>query len=168
MLERVVSGGQSGVAQAALRAAKSAHILTGGFAPKGWLAEVEVRPGHWEYRPCPWLADFGLIECPEPGFPARTRANVKHADMTLWLGKDDSPGYRCTRSTCRTLGKRFWAIDHEATPPASLVAALELQVFLEVLNVAGTRESRAPGIGKAVQRYLMEVFRILKESLEPS
>jgi predicted Rossmann-fold nucleotide-binding protein len=39
MLTRVISGGQTGVDQAALRAAKTRGIATGGFAPKGWLTE---------------------------------------------------------------------------------------------------------------------------------
>lgn len=53
MLTKVISGGQTGVDQAALRAAKAARIPTGGYAPKGWLTED---------GPAPWLADFGLIE----------------------------------------------------------------------------------------------------------
>jgi hypothetical protein len=35
MLERVISGGQSGVDQASLRAARAAGFPTGGRAPKG-------------------------------------------------------------------------------------------------------------------------------------
>jgi hypothetical protein len=44
-IELVISGGQSGVDQAGLRAARTAGIMTGGTAPRGWLAEVaDVRP----------------------------------------------------------------------------------------------------------------------------
>ena len=47
----VISGGQTGVDQAALRAARSCGIPTGGWAPRGWLTED---------GPAPWLADYGL------------------------------------------------------------------------------------------------------------
>src|SRR4051794_23098149 len=78
MVDRVTSGGQSGVDQAALRAARAAGIPTGGTAPRLFLAEVEQpsldgKTRWWRPEPCPWLAtDFGLVECPEPGDdPAR-------------------------------------------------------------------------------------------------
>jgi hypothetical protein len=72
MVERVISGGQSGVDQAALLAARSAGIPTGGTAPRLFLAEVEQESldgasRWWKPEPCPWLAaEFGLAECPEP------------------------------------------------------------------------------------------------------
>jgi hypothetical protein len=41
MIDRIISGGRSGVDQATLRAARSAGIPTGGTAPRLYLAEVE-------------------------------------------------------------------------------------------------------------------------------
>jgi hypothetical protein len=77
MLTRVISSGQTGADQAGLRAARAAGIPTGGWAPKGWLTEK---------GPSLWLADFGLVECPEPGYPPRTRANVRDSDGSIWFG----------------------------------------------------------------------------------
>jgi hypothetical protein len=37
MIERVISGGQTGADQAGWRAARAAGIPTGGFMPKGFL-----------------------------------------------------------------------------------------------------------------------------------
>jgi hypothetical protein len=51
MLERVISGGQTGVDQAALRVAKAIGLATGGWAPLGW----ETEDG-----PASWLAGYGL------------------------------------------------------------------------------------------------------------
>jgi hypothetical protein len=34
----------------------------------------------------PWLADFGLVECPEPGIRSRMIANAHDSDGTLWIG----------------------------------------------------------------------------------
>src|SRR5262249_6057013 len=39
MIGKVISGGQTGVDQVALRAAKACGIPTGGWAPKGWRTE---------------------------------------------------------------------------------------------------------------------------------
>lgn len=73
---KVISGGQTGVDQAALRAARAAGLPTGGWACKGWVTEA---------GPAPWLADFGLVECPWPGYPARTRWNVGDAGYIVCL-----------------------------------------------------------------------------------
>lgn len=55
MIERVISGGQTGADQAALRAARACGIPTGGWAPRGWLTED---------GPSLWLAEWGLVEMP--------------------------------------------------------------------------------------------------------
>lgn len=41
---RIISGGQTGVDQAALRAAKRVGLPTGGWMPKGFLVEYDFRP----------------------------------------------------------------------------------------------------------------------------
>jgi hypothetical protein len=82
MLRHVISGGQTRADQAALLAARRYGIETGGWAPLGWMTED---------GPAPWLADFGLVECPEPGYPARTTADVRDSDGLLWFGATDSP-----------------------------------------------------------------------------
>jgi hypothetical protein len=75
MLTKVISGGQVRVDQAALRAARSCGIPTGGWAPKGWLTEDGPAPE--------LLAGFGLVECPEPGYTARRRRNVADCDAVV-------------------------------------------------------------------------------------
>ena len=44
MIERVISGGQTGADQAGLAVAKRLGIPTGGCMPKGWLTEAGPRP----------------------------------------------------------------------------------------------------------------------------
>src|SRR3954447_2041138 len=132
IVDRVISGGQSGVDQAALRAARAAGIPTGGTAPRLFLAEVE-QPSldgvtrWWKPEPCPWLAtEFGLDECPEPAtippdpiyrvawerwvrtaWPPRMRANARDSAGTCWLGGTGSSGYRATARACEEAGKPF-------------------------------------------------------------
>ena len=72
-LTRLISGGQTGAdQQGALLAARELGIPTGGTAPKGWLTET----GPQELL----LKSFGLIECADPGYAARTEANVLGSD----------------------------------------------------------------------------------------
>lgn len=96
MIEKVVTGGQAGANQGALRTARAAGIATGGFAPKGWLTETGAAP---------WLADFGLVECDRPGYPARTEANVRSCEAVLWFGAPTTPGGKLTLEWCHRAGK---------------------------------------------------------------
>lgn len=78
MLDRVVSGGQTGADQAVWRAARASRIATGGRMPVGFLTEAEPRPEFAEL--------FGAVEIETASYPARTRANVEGSDETIWLG----------------------------------------------------------------------------------
>jgi Circularly permutated YpsA SLOG family len=156
VIEQIVSGGQTGVDQAALRAARAAGIATGGWAPQGWLTESEDGRRN---VPAPWLGrEYALVECGEPGYSARTRANVLGSDGTLWFGDWMSPGGRTTLDACRLHSKPFLIVFRGATRPSQVVAWLGEQ-GVRVLNVAGNRESRDPGIGERVEQFLGIVFR---------
>jgi hypothetical protein len=159
VLERVISGGQTGADQAPLRAARAFGIPTGGFAPKGWL--VETPDGRCTV-PAPWLADWGLVECDEPGFPARTRANVRAGDATLWFGNYETPGGMATLDACRACSawKPFLLLDQGIARPSQAAEFIEAK-GVRVLNVAGNRESEARGIGRRVERFMRDVFRRL-------
>jgi hypothetical protein len=109
MLDQVISGGQTGADQAALRAARACGIATGGFAPRGWL--VETTDGR-RTESAPWLADLGLIECDEAGFKARTRANVHAADATIWFGDWRTPGANAFSTASGTTIQHGGFTDH--------------------------------------------------------
>jgi Circularly permutated YpsA SLOG family len=153
MLDRVISGGQTGADQAALRAARSVGIPTGGWAPLGWLTED---------GPAPWLAGFGLVECPEPGYPARSRANVRDSDATLWFGSIDSRGFVTTHDAALVLMRPFLIVYRGATRPSQVRGWLA-KANVRVLYVAWNRESVSPGIGERVERFLVGVFRRAKQ-----
>ncbi len=181
MLNRVISGGQSGADQAGLRAACAAGIATGGTAPRWWLAEVaDVQPDgttRWVHRVSPWLADFGLAECDDPSddptdrvvqpwrdwcaraYVARTRANAPGSDATLWFGDHTSPGGRTTLDAARGAGRPILIVYGGVTKPSDVRSWIEKDRVL-ILNVAGNRESTAPGIGERVERFLGRVFRV--------
>ena len=64
-----------------------------------------------EDGPAPWLAEFGLVECAEPGYPARTAANVRDFAATFWFGSLDSTGYRATAAAIRLHCKPLFVIE---------------------------------------------------------
>ncbi len=155
----IISGGQTGVDQAALRAAKTLGIPTGGYAPAGWLTED---------GPAPWLAEYGLTQCDEPGYPPRTRANIQRADATLLLVwgavGHRSSGSRLALKLALQAGKPITTIDLTRSPDVPW--ALHLLPDVRVLNVAGNRESLRPGlIGSTAETFLAALFVALKEKV---
>jgi predicted Rossmann-fold nucleotide-binding protein len=160
MIERVISGGQTGADQAGWRAARAAGIATGGWMPKGFLTEEGPRPEFDEM--------FGAREHHSPHYPDRTRANILWSDATLIFVVDgESPGTKATAIAVYTAGRPCVIVkvylSEEITPHRSRAIVEWIRgKEVKTLNVAGNRESKAPGIGAWVERYLAEVFRLLK------
>lgn len=165
---KVISGGQTGVDFAALRAARAVGIETGGWAPSGWLTEDGAAP---------WLAEYGLEEHWKPGYPARTSSNVMDADATLLLGDPYSSGSKATLRAVACIGRpvlicsrvhegKSVSVGSETWPvhaPDAHLAWMWLRANdVQTLNVAGNRESHLPGIGRAAEKWLVEVFRLWK------
>jgi Circularly permutated YpsA SLOG family len=149
MLERIVSGGQTGADQAGWRAARAVGLATGGWMPGGFLTEAGPQPDFAEV--------FGAVEMPEGGYAERTRANARDSDATVWFGDPDSPGGRTTLRACADLGRRVYLVIDGLTGPSE-VAAWIVAEGVRVLNVAGNRESTEPGIGERVERFLAALF----------
>lgn len=153
MLERVISGGQTGADQAGWRAARAAGIPTGGMMPKGFLTEDGPRLDFAEL--------YGAREHQSPSYPPRTFANASDGHATVWFGSTDSLGYLSTTTACMKAGNRpMILVTTRAIRPADVARELE-RLGAKVVNVAGNRESKNPGIGARVEWFLAEVFRQL-------
>jgi Circularly permutated YpsA SLOG family len=161
VLRKVISGGQNGVDLAALRAAKSLNLLTGGVMPRGWLTLDGSRP---EYS-----KEFGMFECRFGGYPARTNANVADADFTLRIAKKfHSAGEKCTLKAIRVykrphadiLINSAWSYDSKEvdTAVAAIKACREHIGHGVVLNVAGNSEKTCPGIGEMAFDLVREIL----------
>ncbi len=166
VLEKIVSGGQTGVDRAALDAALAAGFPCGGWAPKGRMAEDGVIPDR-----------YPLDECSIAGNAERTRLNVRDSDITLILiltlargepledlnGEAGGDGTRLTIEWADKLSKPHLVVDLDKTPDTDGIADWLQGERAKVLNVAGPRESTAPGIYEAASKFLKDVLAIIEQ-----
>src|SRR5690349_5441806 len=118
MLQKIISGGQTGADMGGLLAARELGIETGGTAPRGWLTEN----GPQERL----LRNFGLLECEESGFPARTRRNVANSTRTLLVGPFIGGGSGLTYDVIGELNKPLFVL---AFKPDAEVLATSVREF---------------------------------------
>jgi hypothetical protein len=153
MLEKIISGGQTGADQAGWRAAQAFGVATGGSIPKGFLTEDGARPE--------FAAQFHAVEMPTDSLPARTERNVKDSDGTLWFGETTTTGAQDTVGACQRSGKPCLPVYPGASFEPAQVAAWIAENSIKTLNVAGNRESMEMGIGDRVERFLAQVLQEL-------
>jgi len=164
MLAKVISGGQTGADLAGLRAAKAAGLETGGWMPKGYRTEAGNRPA--------MAVLYGMKEHDSREYIPRTKLNIIESDATLLFADDpDSPGSKATAMQCYYNGKPCLlprvTLDAPSDPARwRAIAGWIEQHGIKTLNVAGNRESKAPGIGAWVEQFLAGVFAELKAKME--
>jgi hypothetical protein len=149
-VEKIISGGQTGVNRAALDVALALGIECGGWCPKGRRAEDGRIPDR-----------YPLIETDSATYSDRTKRNVRDADATLILTCGGlQGGTLLTQRTAARLGKRYLAVDlNNPGAPAAARGWLIAQRIL-ILNVAGPRESQSPGVASLAARLLHDLFAV--------
>ncbi len=144
---RIVSGGQTGADRAALDCAIALGIPHGGWCPKGRKAEDG-----------PIDAKYRLEETQSADYHVRTERNVRDSDGTLVITVGDpTGGSLLTLDYTQRCGKPVLHLDLAEQSAEEAAEDLELwrQVRqVEVVNVAGPRESTTPGIGARVAAVL--------------
>jgi len=162
IVQRVISGGQTGADRGGLDAAIDLGLPHGGFCPKGRLAEDGVIPERYQ-----------LEETPSAEYAERTRKNVEAADATVAFAYGPPTGGSAFTVTCaETLSRPFLAVDLNAS--SAFGACLLLDEFVKrlrprTLNIAGSRESLAPGIANRVREIVRRVVSAVSpcEHLRP-
>lgn len=130
-IEKIVSGGQTGVDRAALDVALALGVPCGGWCPKGRRAEDGPIPSH-----------YPLLETPSRDYAERTEWNVRDSDGTLVLVPEKaSGGSALTIKMAEALGKPCLAIAPEVEPAA--LGSWLSRHGVSVLNVAGARETES-------------------------
>jgi hypothetical protein len=150
MLTKIISGGQTGADQGGLQAAAELGIPTGGKMPKGFRTERGPQCGLGPL--------YGLEELASHEYAPRTRYNVVDSDATVIFGKVSSPGSRTTRKMCIDSKKPYLVIEDCKETSLRLFTEFLAMYKVKILNVAGNRESRNPGIQDSVHHFLVEAL----------
>lgn len=165
-LTKVISGGQMGVDQAALRAAKDCGLEIGGWCPPGRECEGGVIS-----------AEFPLQEterersphAPEVPRSQRTEWNVRDSDGTLVIQFGDAsqtdaaaetsdPGTEWAMQCARRIGRPLLVCDVSDPNAKPKIQEWLRRLPIKVLSVGGPAESASPGIGDRAYRLLCAVF----------
>jgi hypothetical protein len=142
IVQKVMTGGQTGVDRAALDVALTLGIACGGWCPKGRRAEDGPIPDR-----------YPLQETPDANVAQRTGWNARDSDGTLVI--TEGPATAGTASTIDltvVFRKPCLVVDvSDSSDPASERSVAEIVAWIiendiHTLNVAGPRESTAPGI----------------------
>lgn len=139
MVTKIISGGQTGADRAALDVAIKLGISHGGWIPKGRLTEN----GRLDNK-------YKLKEMETANYNKRTEQNVIDSDGTLIISNGKlSGGSDYTREMLLRHGRPWFHIDLNKT--TFLQAERYIRSWLaehkiEVLNVAGPRESKDTAI----------------------
>lgn len=154
---KIISGGQTGVDQAGLEAALCVGLKTGGWMPYGWQTLEGSFPEFKE--------KYGMVECQDVGYAARTKLNVRDSDGTLRIARNfGSPGERCTKSALVELNKPYLDISTRKMPAPQSVVEWLVRHNIRTLNVAGNSEETSPTIFALAKPFLIAVFLIWIDS----
>ncbi len=154
---KIVSGGQTGVDRGAIEAARMMEFPYGGYIPKGRIAEDGKVPDIYKT----------MTEASNSNYRSRTYLNVRESDVTLILSREKelTGGTLQTAEYCEKKKKPYWIENPDQ--PKMYKGELKFLKWLSsafgaerqiVLNVAGPRESKDPGIEEATCRFVQSLI----------
>jgi hypothetical protein len=156
-LRKIISGGQTGVDQAALRAAKDCGLETGGWCPPGRECEAGIIPAEFPLKETPQDRNTDAPDIPRS---QRTEWNVRDSDGTLVLrpaGKEDA-GTEWTIECAQRDGRPLLLCDLDDPSAKERIWQWLATNPITTLNIAGPSESSAPGIGAKAYDLLRSVL----------
>lgn len=148
----IVSGGQSGADLAGLDWAIEHRLAHGGWCPKGRKTEDGPLP-----------AVYQLVETPSAAYLQRTEWNVRDSDATIifTLAEKLDGGSRRAADFAKKLGKPHMHFRPGVHP--KFIARFLARHAVTRLNIAGKRESSAPGIAAFVRAALAAALAVRPE-----
>lgn len=119
----------------------------GGWCPAGRRAEDGVIPNHYD-----------LQETDSKGYKQRTKWNVRDSDATLIISlhSELNGGSLFTQKYVNKIGKPCLHVHADSQWQAKIKAFFEVNA-IQTLNVAGPRNSNAPGIENFVYKILSNI-----------
>jgi hypothetical protein len=159
IVSKIISGGQTGVDQAALRVCQELKFDCGGWCPPGRVCEIGVIP---ENFPLQETHDDRSPETPTVPRSQRTRWNVRDSDATLIIApkKINHSNTNWAMECAKNYARPVFVSD-----PEDQTASMKIREWLEnlsihTLNVAGPSESVSPGIGEKAYGILHKTFSL--------
>lgn len=162
MIEKLISGGQTGADIAALDVALKYGFPHGGWCPRGRRSLDGPIPSRYQ-----------LTETPKESYLQRTEWNVRDSDATVVFTFAPEP----TGGSLRTIGfarkhaKPCLHVSRERSghqDQPSFLRSFVAQHRIRILNVAGSRESKDPGIHAWVLKFMEDAFFETPESSNDS
>ena len=148
---QIISGGQTGVDRAALDVALELGLPCGGWCPKSRLAEDGCIDSCYPLR-----------ETPSQEYAQRTEWNVRDSDGTLIVTRHEMTGGTAqTVDIAKRRSKPYLVLNLTEPLDGSVVETWARQHKIRVLNIAGPRESKAPGIYAETVTLLRRVLASL-------
>jgi hypothetical protein len=169
-LRKVVAGGQTGVDQAGLRAARQVGLETGGWCPPDCKSLDGPIPPEFGLKPTPEEKSTKALEVPRS---LRTEWNVRDSDATLIFRQGiagctndpepslfrNDPGTAFTVECAEKYTPRpLLVCDPDNSQTAPRIIQWIRSHSIETLNVAGPAEQTSRGIGKRAEKLFLEVF----------
>jgi Circularly permutated YpsA SLOG family len=157
MLDKIISGGQTGVDTAALDVAIALRIPHGGRCPKGRLRENGIIP-----------LLYTLKETESSDYSERTKLNIQDSDGTLIflpLNKIITDGTRLTIQEAEKRNKPHLIIYCFEEEQSDQIKSWLNENNIGILNIAGPRESQAPGIYTQCYDFLYKTLETFQNSL---
>ncbi len=153
-LQKIVSGGQTGVDRAALDTALVHGVPVDGWCPQGRRAEDGSIPDRYPLR-----------ETPSDAYAQRTAWNVRDSDGTLIIAPGSlSGGTVRTRTEAEQRGTPVLHVRLSDPVPVPMIRAWGQEHHIRVLNVAGPRASEVDGIYEAARTILDDLLRATWET----
>lgn len=154
ILEKVISGGQTGADYAGLAAAKECGFETGGWMPLGFKTLRGPRPDYQK--------TFGIQEDTKSDYASRTAKNVRDSDGTIRFATDfKSPGEICTLKAINKLRKPYLDIPLPyQDEDVSKIISFILENDIRTLNVAGNADR-----GQSAYHFRL-TYSLLKSALQ--
>jgi Circularly permutated YpsA SLOG family len=157
-LIKVTSGGQTGVDQAALRAARDCGLEIGGWCPPGRACESGVIPPEF---PLEETEQERSPDAPEVPRSQRTEWNVRDSDGTLVITAGEAaaePGTGWAIQCAARYEKPLLVCQIEDQDAVKEIREWIAAFRLKILSVGGPSESSAPGIGEKAYALVKSVL----------
>jgi predicted Rossmann fold nucleotide-binding protein DprA/Smf involved in DNA uptake len=152
MLRKIISGGQTGADQAGLDAAIDVGFPYGGYIPRS--RKTEVGPLSVKYDK--------MIEIGSSDYRTRTMLNVSASDGTVvFTYGPPEGGSGLTLRLAFGRGKSVFHVDLNKKSPKQWMWEITTWIIekdIEVLNVAGSRKSKASEIHGVVYTIITDII----------